>query len=331
MHLSDLIDDLERKFDKRLTLSDGYTKVHGNVTPIYFNKEGKNVGEKVDINQGILIHGEIPRGGENYDHAFYFYDGNDFKEIFKLSDDPNYKITKMVNGDDSASFSQMWNSFPIYHQNPINEKIMRRFNEIIKKDDFIMIPYNKSYDCGDIYDNFGRQRNIEGEDGLVVYDLKNGSLIWVDKSNNLRNMSRFNLKEDQLKINGNEIDKNDHIDFLGKIDDKIIYDSIKVIDLYYPGQYEAFCKNANPFTKEGGSLERIYKKNQVPNGTAPGPQTNHTIKAYNLKNGSIEEIKSFSDPSRAPYYWYVEPGKLQQGIISVIARNAGEKFDINLS
>src|SRR3989344_2459473 len=81
----------------------------------------------------------------------------------------------------------------------------------------------------------------------------------------------------------------------------------------------------------GGVLEdKVYNKDFTLNYNGIGPQTIHEIKMYDLKKRRVKNIKSFSEPARAPYYWYVEPARLKKGNIEIISRDHKEKFEIKV-
>jgi len=339
MELKKLIKKLEKEHNIRIPLPkyEDYETIRGSVKPVYFDSDGKISDEnKADFRQGILIHGEYPMGGENYKHSLYFAREGQVKKFFKIDDNPNYEIIKMQGNGDSKKTAQMWHHFKLYGEGYVNhsEDILRRFREAKIQNGLVIVPYHRGYDRRDTGEWFASSNvppegYIYGDDGIVAYDSASRNLIWIDKLNKSRKLCGFNIKPDSINVNGSEVEENDHIDFLGMVGDDVFFDSVGIIDIYSGNSYKHICLGVNPFVRNGGVLEdKVYNKDFTLNYNGIGPQTIHEIKMYDLKKRRVKNIKSFSDPARAPYYWYVEPARLKKGNIEIISRDHKEKFEI---
>lgn len=327
MKIKDRIEKLEQKYsDIEIPLPgyEGYENIRGGTCSVFFNKEGKIAKEKEADH--AVVHAEFPHGGERYMHRLFFVDDKGSTKFFEIDDKLNYQIIKMQKQDRAYKTAKVWHHFADEDK---DTTIFRRFRQIEQLGDSIVVPYNRGYnkqDTGEWWRGMigSKEELIRGDDGMVIYNPITKEVISIDKLNKARKVCGFNVKPDLMKINGKAIEENDHIDFLGKLKDEIIYDSVKVIDIYFPERWEMICEEyeVNPFIKDE-DLKKLYAENL----SDAGPQTMHQIKRYDIKTGITKDVGSFSDPARAAYYWYVEP-RIQQGIITAMSRDGKEKREI---
>lgn len=277
-----------------------------------YDSEGRAVIEldEADLNQGAVIHKEVARGGECYKHMLYYITNKGgIQEIITMND-PTGRLVWPVDDPHFSKYVQQW-----YYFFSKEGEVARRHTQNKKIDDFVIIPFDLTYDGGI------PNPKVPMQDGLIYHNTKTGDTLKIEKTDRVskRNFyckdSKINIKKDSLELNGRRIlSVGGNIDIIKTQGQQVYIVESEVIDFFYKdiGGVDVF-EYANPTDLEDKILKREYEKSDY----QAGPQMKHTIYAMNLKDKKFIEIGSLTDTSQRGYEYTFQPAK---GGIKAISR-----------